>query len=49
VISTNHGSATNVIELPVRETTSATITPARDRFRTTPTERIIKRTYGFVT
>jgi hypothetical protein len=33
VWSTNQGNATNVIAEPVRDTSSAAIKPARERFR----------------
>jgi hypothetical protein len=46
VTSTNHGSATNVIEVPVRETSSAEMRPRIERFRNMAA--IIKRPYGFV-
>ena len=36
VASTNHGSATKVIDEPVSETSSATTRPARERFLSTP-------------
>ena len=47
VTSTNQGSATNVIEEPVRETSSAVIRPSSERLRQTM-RRNIKRPYGFV-
>ena len=47
VTRTNQGSATNVIEEPVSETSSATTRPISERFRQFM-RRIIKRLYGFV-
>ena len=46
VTRTNHGSATNVIEEPVSETSSAVRSPRRERFLSMA--EIIKRPYGFV-
>ena len=46
VTSTKNGSATNVIDEPVSETSSAAINPRSERFLNMP--RKIIRTYGFV-
>ena len=46
VTRTNHGSATNVIEEPVSETSSAVRSPRSERFLSIG--EIIKRPYGFV-
>jgi hypothetical protein len=46
VASTNHGRATNVMEEPVRETSSAVMSPRSDRVLSMCAK--IKRTYGFV-
>src|SRR4051812_6890217 len=46
VARTNHGSATKVIDVPVKDTSSAESSPMSERFLNTPNK--IKRTYGFV-
>ena len=46
VARTNHGSATNVIDEPVSETSSAETSPTSERFFSMA-DKII-RTYGFV-
>src|SRR5207245_7100766 len=46
VTRTNHGRAMKVIEEPVSETSSAVISPSRERFLSMA--KIIKRPYGFV-
>ena len=46
VTRTNHGSATNVIAVPVSETSSAVMSPRSERFLSIV--EIIKRPYGFV-
>src|SRR5215212_248391 len=48
VTRTNQGSATYVIAEPLRDTSSATTTAARDRFLSRLTGEIVRRTYGFV-